>query len=392
LTIPDMIPTSIRFTIVIVACLLSPAMGFGQYASQRGVEVASVDANTRWGFRSLSPVTLASPIVRLGDVAVPLNPNMAGWQRLRRFPIGLVPLDGHPMTIDRNRLTELILAAEATPQTIDWVGPDKIVVLHDPHAEARSDVATTAFSSPVPMATNSFDGNSVAANPLATVAPSTLSPSDAKRITQWIDRAISSFLPETLDQYAIDIDVGQPELARLDSLVTVTSVQWLETPREGEVLCRVSARGVSGPIEAKIAVKLTAHPMAVVARKSLQRGERIQAADVELQTIKRDQWKPDYFTEASEVIGMEVRSSLSANRPISRDRVGSPILVQRGELIDVQVVGGGITVSTKAKALDAGSASDLIEIETLDPRKRLVGRVVQAGLVEIVTRAPSVRR
>jgi len=81
-----------------------------------------------------------------------------------------------------------------------------------------------------------------------------------------------------------------------------------------------------------------------------------------------------------------------ANQPINRGDVGSPILVHRGDLIEIRVVGGGISVTTNAKALGDGAVSELIEIETLQPRKRLIARVVQPGMVEIVTRAPKVTR
>ena len=133
-------------------------------------------------------------------------------------------------------------------------------------------------------------------------------------------------------------------------------------------------------------------PKVVVPRVSLARGHQIAATDLEVQTIQSELMKPEYVTDVAEVIGMEARSSLSANRPIRRDRLGAPILIHRGELVEVQVVGGGITVSTKGKANSDGAASELIEIETLQPRKRLLGRVVHAGLVEIITRAPGVRR
>ena len=60
----------------------------------------------------------------------PLDPNMAGWQRLSRSPIGLVPLSGQPMMIRRERLAKAIRGAEATPLAIDWVGPTNIEVIY----------------------------------------------------------------------------------------------------------------------------------------------------------------------------------------------------------------------------------------------------------------------
>lgn len=384
---------SARISILSVVCLVTAVVMLsstaqGQLATKNGIEVASIDTETRWGFRTLSPVTISTPIVRLGDVVVPLDPNMAGWQRLRGAAVGLVPLDGHPMTIERSRLNVVVQAAEATPQVFDWVGPTKIVVNYHPDA-AR---LRTSINSPSrPVASHSAVRPATYLTPAAPSA-SPLTPSEQRRVVQWVERGIASFLPEVLEDFSIEIEPNQPGLANLKSLAVVTSVELLEPIREGDVACRVAARGVSGPIEAQFALTLLPHPMIVVPRSSLQRGHRIGAEDLQLQQIKRDQMRDEYLTEVSQAIGKEVKTSLAANRPIQRDRLGTPILVRRGDLVEVQVVGGGITVSTNAKAMGDGSASDLIEVETLQPRKRLVGRVVTSGLVEIVTRAPSIQR
>ncbi|MDG2224054.1 MAG: flagellar basal body P-ring formation chaperone FlgA [Rubripirellula sp.] len=371
-------------------CLLACVPGYAQYASQQGIEVASIDANTRWGLRSLGSVSIASPIVRLGDVAVPLDPNMAGWQRISRITIGLVPLDGHPMKIDRRRLTELIRGTEATPHRIDWVGPEKIVVGYQPNPNKRSSqLAAARYQSIQDQVVVGADlqYGQVTAKPV-----SRLSDSEKKKVMQWIQRGVTSFRPEVLTDYAIDVDASQPDLAKLRSLAAITNLEILDSVREGAVRCRMSARGVSGTITADFELLLQLHPQVVVPRSGLSRGDQINATDLEFQSISSELMKPEYITDMAEVIGMEARSPLSANRPIRRDRLGAPILIRRGELIEVQVVGGGITVSTKGKANGDGAASDLIEIETFQPRKRLLGRVVQAGLVEIITRAPGVRR
>ena len=373
-----------------VGCLLSCVSGYGQYASEQGIEVASVDTGASWGFRSLGSVSIASPIVRLGDVAAPLDPNMAGWQRLSRITIGLVPLDGHPMKIDRRRLSEVIRGVEATPNVIDWVGPEKIVVEFNPNSNDRSDpLGTAGYQS---VQDQLVVGTRVRRREEGSGKSATrLSASEKKKVMQWIERGLTSYRPDVLAEYAIDVDASQPGLANLMSLAAVTNLEILEPVREGEVDCRLTARGVSGAVVAEFRLLLHLHPQVVVSRSSLARGDQIDATDLEWQSISSDLMKPEYITDMAEVIGMEARSALAANRPIRRDRLGTPILIRRGELIEVQVVGGGITVSTKGKANGNGSASELIEIETFQPRKRLIGRVVQAGLVEIITRAPGVR-
>lgn len=391
-----------------------------QPASQRGIELATVHAGTRWGFRALENASVTTPIIRLRDVAIPLDPNMAGWQRLSRLAIGLVPLDGHPMTIERRRLTEVIRNVEATPDAIDWVGPKKITVHYQPKSIRQTSYNSTA-SSPGNSTALQQERSAVALNPAvqqpgnqpaerpianqSTGAFSSsqdavtrdvgrnshpsLTPVEARRIVQSVDRAIKSFLPEIELDFAVEVDRSQPNLALLKQLAAVTNVELLGPLQEGPVPCRISARGVEGMVSADIEMTLTAHPTVVVAKSSLQRGHLISAGDLDFEVIPRERMKPEYITEMSDAIGKEVRSAVSANRPILRDRLGAPILIRRGEGVDLQVVGGGITVTTKARAMEDGAASDLIELEILQPRKRMFGRVVAPGLVEVVTRAPT---
>ena len=275
-----------------VGCLLACVPGYGQYASLQGIEVASVDTSTRWGLRSLGSVSIASPIVRLGDVAAPLDPNMAGWQRLSRITIGLVPLDGHPMKIDRRRLAEVIRGVEATPNVIDWVGPEEIVVEFSPNSKDRSDpIATTGYQS---VQDQIVVGTRVRRQQEGAVkSAARLSASEKKKVMQWIRRGLTSFRPDVLADYAIDVDASQPGLANLKSLAAVTNLEILETVREGEVDCRLSARGVSGVVVAEFRLLLQLHPQVVVPRSSLARGEQIDATDVEWQSISSDLMKPE---------------------------------------------------------------------------------------------------
>ena len=110
-----------------------------------------------------------------------------------------------------------------------------------------------------------------------------------------------------------------------------------------------------------------------------------------MQPIPEDQLESDHVLDPADVVGLEVRGFPRPGRPLNRSDLGSPTLVRRGDLIEVRVMGGGVIVTTNAKAHGDGAASELIEVETLEPRKRLLARVVQPGLVEIVTRAPRVQ-
>ncbi len=345
---------------------------------QRALFDSTIDANTRWSFRAISPVTVTSPIVRLSDIVEPLDSTQSGWQRLGRAAVGLVPVSGEPMTIQRDRLNKIILSAEATPSFIDWHGPKEIHVTYR-KSDEREPIQQTAFHEDV--------GNAESQN----VQTPQLSSVDAQRVIHWIELSVKRFYPDVADSYQISVPENQPGLADLQYLSGVTHMEFVTPIADGSCRFTMAARSAAGPIETQLEIILTAHPKLVVPTRSLGRGQRIEARDLELKPFPVDQVDPQSVVDLEMLVGQEVRSPLQIGRPIKHDSVGSPILVHRGDLIELRVIGGGVSVTTNAKAIGDGAESDLIEIETLNPRKRLIARVARHGSVEIVTRAPIVR-
>lgn len=346
-----------------------------QGSRETGFELATIDAGTRWTLRTVSPVTVSSPIVRLGDVVQPLDPNVAGWQRLLRSPVGLVPLGGQTMTIERARLARAIQDTEATPRHIDWLGPDTIQVTLQAGQRQPSAVVQAAHLD-------------------ASAAPATaaITATEAERLLYWIQLALERQLPAVAKAYKIELNPRQPELEGLRSIAGVTGIEPRGEVGPGRCRFHVVARSTAGPVDTDIELTLHAHPIVVVARQSLPRGHRLQAGDLASKPLPQDDFAPDLVVDAEAVIGLEVRGPVRANQPLRHGDLGAPTLIHRGDLIEVRVVGGGITVTTNAKAISSGGASDPIEVETLQPRRRLLARVVQPGLVEIVSRAPRVEQ
>lgn len=347
------------------------------------IQLGTIDAKTRWAFRSISPVTLTSPIIRLGDIVQPLDPHMAGWQRLRRSPVGLVPIGGQTMTIQRDRLAQAIHDAEATPLAIDWLGPEKIKVIYQPQRSGASMSHSPRARAHGTVVAAAYEAESTATHEQLTSA-------EAERIVHWIRLALEQQIPSVAETYDLKIQRDQIGLPQLRSISGVTTITLSDKAGDGPRRFHVVARSITGPIEADVEVILAAHPRVVVPRKSFSRGHLISAGDLTMKPLPEIEMEADYVTDPDAVIGMEVRSTVRGNRPMRHGDLGSPILVHRGDLIEVRVVSGGITITTNAKSIGNGAVSDLIEIETLQPRRRLVARVVQPGTVEIVTRAPRV--
>lgn len=374
-------------------------------ASPRDLNLATIDAGTRWAFRTLPSVVVNSPIIRVGDVVRPIDAAMEGWERIRRATIALVPLNGQPMILDRSRLHQAIIGAEATPVAIDWVGPEKIRVEYSPRPQGidskrrttqhpsstqtpgrlealRPKVARALYDSPFGPDTSHVSQVSGTKEPL--------SASQRARVTQWVKNAIARYDPSLFDEFEVELASAQIDAGKLNRIVGIQTIEMLKEPAQGDCRVHLECRDREGPMQAEVTVTLKAHPRVVTPRKSLAKGHRVQSQDLVFRPLPANELQSSHVTDPDQIIGMEVRTSLRANRPIEVDSLTSPVLVHRGDLLEVRVVGGGITVTTNAKALGNGSASDLVEVETMRPRKRVIARVVSPGIVEIITRAPRV--
>ena len=381
---------------------------------------SSFDTTTRWAFRAKASVAVDSPIVRLADLVEPTSPGLVAWSRLRHAVVGLVPVDGTAMVVDRGRLAEAIRRAEATPMMIDWSGAEKIRVSYQPAANAKSQPPANA-NSPRAEQSNpahvtafrqatgdpldqqrSAAGQLQTASPLAPVsqpaapvsqrasaaAVEPLDPRTADRIVGWIELAIQRGDSSVYESFEVDIDRRQSALIPLQDVGGITEVAFDQPPTEGENRLRVTGRSTDGPRTSTLTVILNRYPQAVMPRETLRRGHRITADDLQRGPVKHAAWEETLVTDPQSLVGMEVQDLLRPGQPIASGSVGPPTLVHRGDLVELRVVGGGVRVTTNARAVGEGGEADLIEVETIQPRCKYLARVVAPGLVEIITRAP----
>jgi flagella basal body P-ring formation protein FlgA len=129
----------------------------------------------------------------------------------------------------------------------------------------------------------------------------------------------------------------------------------------------------------------------VVAVHPISRGERIGAEDVELARMKAGAQPRTEFQSLQEAIGKEATRNIVAGQALDDQYVRSPLLVNRGDVVDVFARSGGVQVRTRGRAKEEGSHGSLIQVEMLNDRRSLVARVCGIGEVEVLAAGPSVR-
>ncbi len=141
-------------------------------------------------------------------------------------------------------------------------------------------------------------------------------------------------------------------------------------------------------------VLIFVHPYAVVARaaRDLERGQLLEAADVEL--VEQDlsalrSSHGSYGSSRSYLTASDLQGSFRLLYPVPRgsllepSRLGRNLLVKAGERVVVVFVRPGLSITLNGKALGSGGPGETVEVSLRDPARRFRGRITEAGEVVI---------
>ena len=81
-----------------------------------------------------------------------------------------------------------------------------------------------------------------------------------------------------------------------------------------------------------------------------------------------------------DLVGMEARRNLDAGSPLRFNDLVSPVLVERGQTVNIVSGGGGLRVSMQGKALAKGSVGDRVLVSNLTSGTRVEGVIKRRWL------------
>lgn len=213
----------------------------------------------------------------------------------------------------------------------------------------------------------------------AAAAPPVQTPQSMRQaVTQFLQQSAHQMRGET----EVSVDPIDPRL-RLAQCDGALEAFWPKGgKRAGNLTVGLRCQGqVSWSIYLR--AKLAVYETVAVAARPLGRGERLSAADIELQRQNVSSLSGGYHTHIKDVVGMEVRRSVRAGIVLDRSVVKPPILVSRGERVTITASSGVVQVSMDGKALDSGARGELIEVVNLSSRQKLEAEVVAPGVVRV---------
>jgi len=119
-----------------------------------------------------------------------------------------------------------------------------------------------------------------------------------------------------------------------------------------------------------------------VATRDLRRGEAVEAACWSLQRTRVDGAGPR-SAQPEALFGATSARDIAAGARITEFDVRRDPLVRSGDLVELEVVRGALRARCRAVARGQGARGDRVEVQSGEGQRRLVGIVVERGLVRV---------
>ncbi|UTA49456.1 flagellar basal body P-ring formation protein FlgA [Simiduia sp. 21SJ11W-1] len=121
----------------------------------------------------------------------------------------------------------------------------------------------------------------------------------------------------------------------------------------------------------------------VVTRRPLGRGDVIEPADVALKAFNLAEIRSGALFTPEAAIGKETRRQLKAGFPIKINQLNEPMVIRRGDSVQIAASAGGLKVLMTGTALANGRLGQQIPVSNNRSNRKVRAKVVAEGRVEV---------
>ena len=321
--------------VLLTAALLSITL------SARGAEIVLHEHATPQG-----------PIVRLGDVADITGSEVGTIEHLAATPLMPAPSIGTSQFIRVAELRDLLTARGLDVRGLKLAGAEVVTI--------------GPASATAPSNTNKLR--------IAT------DPATIEATVEQLTAAITAYLCKQSghDLWNVKLDADDDVITAYQQAGKQNVVSGGKAPWTGRQRFAVSTGSETPAVLAYARIERL--EMAAFVVRSIERGELVRRADVELRPYAGALPRMAVVS-LDEVVGKEAVQGIRADSLLMANQIRSPYLVRRGERVSVRARTGGITVRTYALVQQDGGLGDLVAVQTLETKERYSARV--SGLREL---------
>ncbi len=300
----------------------------------------------------------STSVVRLDDVVEIVAGSVTSLDKLRELPLGPAPQDGGVQTWHQMDVLQHLELRGVQPNHVRWTGRESTKLRGVQETLSTDPAATT------PAFTDQRLVDSAAANVVLAIKEHLNLRSGSR--TDW--------------RVKVQIPVQHARL--MQSRSQVASISGGEEPWTGKQMFVFQIKSQGKLVSVKVEANVKLPPMIVVATGPLRRDAILTEDMLDFAPMPPKSEEQRFFTEIQELVGKQLRKSVSTRQAIRDDLVGQPIVVHRQDLVEVESVSGAIVVRTPGKSLGSGAIGDAIDVE-LAGRRKLLATVVGPGKVRI---------
>ncbi len=189
-----------------------------------------------------------------------------------------------------------------------------------------------------------------------------------------------------LGEYELSIPVEYQTIVLPADQPAQMSVTHVEVnPRDNSFNITIAAPSAENPIHhVRVRGRMESVVNVPVLRENLQNGRIIRSSDIKMVKIKDRGLSQNTVLDAQSLIGMTARRVIVAGRPLQRNDLARPQVIERGELVTMFLKYGGMRLTTQVKALENGSMGDVIRVVNIESSENLQAIVTGKRAVEVI--------
>lgn len=205
---------------------------------------------------------------------------------------------------------------------------------------------------------------------------------------RWIEDRIQAFLLERMPAEPVRVAIPPLDDFALDGVDPSSVRVEIETdakePLHGRVPLTVSIVRGDDVLERRIVpVEIEDATLALVATRSLARGEVLRDGDVALRPVESAADRRAAVSDVESVAGKRLRRSVPSGTVLRAAWFEDVPLVKRGEPVRLSLVQGGLRIEATGLARQDGRAGEMVRVENQSSRREVLGRVGEDGVVHV---------
>ncbi|MCR8915624.1 flagellar basal body P-ring formation protein FlgA [Marinobacter panjinensis] len=207
----------------------------------------------------------------------------------------------------------------------------------------------------------------------------------AEQIYSAAGQFLEAFAEKQADEgFSVTHDSGKPDarlsLATCDTPLDVSfsGDPWKTTQPSLLVSCEGDR-----PWRMFLPVSVTITGNALVASRTLGRGERLTESALRTDSVVVNSIRRGAITSEEQLIGMEMRRGVNAGTVFTPDLLLTPAAIERGDHVIISARSGNFSVNSRGKALASGGIGEQVLVENLSSSRTVRARVTAPGRVEI---------